>query len=208
MPRLASRRLPALLLGIAAGPLGHLLAYQVRYGAQAAHEQSTGAHSYFPALLGTVGAGLGGVLLAILLALAAVRLLIGRHRGLRARPERGVLQLVPVLFTVQIAVFVVQEHAEELAAGAAADPAPTLLLWGTLGQLPVAVLGALTLSWLSAHLDAALERLDAAAASFRPRFSTAVRTWMSVSATHAALDASLRAHGKRGPPRTLELLIS
>jgi hypothetical protein len=188
------------LVGLVSAPLGHLLAYQVRYRPQALHQQSAGAHAYFLVLVGTVAAAIGGALLVSVLSLAAVRLLVGRHRGMHAGGGWSMWDLLPVLFVLQLAVFMAQETAEALASASAVEPIPELMLWGTLGQLPIALLAAIGLSRLTARLDAALRYVRAAAESFADRPTFAVRVWPAAVAWHPALDCARRAHGDRGPP--------
>jgi len=133
-----------------------MLVYAVVYGPAAAQVQSTGAHSYFPAVVKT-SFGLTAVFL--LLALAAVglaRVLAGRR--VAAAPAPGFGRLVAMLFCLQLTFFVVQESIE-MAAGAQATSAPALLLWGSLGQLPVAVLAALALRWIAVRVAPAVASL-------------------------------------------------
>src|SRR5690242_11749078 len=143
-------------LGLVASQAGHMLVYALVYGPVAAKVQSTGAHVYFPALVKT-GFGLTAVFL--LLALAAVglaRVLAGRR--VAAAPAPGFGRLVAMLFCLQLTFFVVQESIE-MAAGAPATSAPALLLWGSLGQLPVAVLAALALRWIAVRVAPAVASL-------------------------------------------------
>ena len=119
-------------------------------------------------------------MMATLGVLALARLVTGR-RGLLPGPRRpiirgphearfvGWMHLLPVVFTVQLATFVVQEGAEALATGAPMPSVVGLVLWGSLGMLPVAILAAFVLSWLSVHLEAAVQRLRSVAHSFRPQ---------------------------------------
>jgi len=154
------KRLPIRLLGLLAfGALlaqaGHLIAYQLEFGATAQAVQSQGAHAYFP---GFAKAGLGIVAVALLSSL----LLIGVARLFPGQPVvvtgRGpsYISLLAILFTVQLACFIAQETVESLAAGEAAPSAFNLIFLGTVGQLPVAVLGALALKWLAIRVAAAL----------------------------------------------------
>jgi hypothetical protein len=201
----ASRWLAASLAGIACAPLGHLLAYRVRFGAEAGHEQSSGVHAYFPVLVATLTAGLGAALLASLLVVGAARLAAGRRRGERPGPRWPVTDLLAVLFTIQLGVFLALEVAEALAAGSPVPSAPELLLWGTLGQLPVALLAAVALSWLSPRLAVAVRRLRSGDGPFRPRPEPAVRWWASGLSRDPGLDGAGGACAKRGPPRFLDV---
>src|SRR5260221_3142334 len=67
----------ALLLALPMSQLGHLLAYAVRFGPDAAARQSTGAHTYFPALLQAGTTALAAALLAVLLPLGVGRFMVG-----------------------------------------------------------------------------------------------------------------------------------
>jgi hypothetical protein len=158
-----NRRRQALLgtaLGLTASQAGHLVAYALRFGPAAAHLQSSGAHAYFPALVKT---GLGLTALFVLLALLAIglaRVIAGRP--VPNGPAPSFLRFVAILFCFQLGCYVVQETIE-LAAGAPATSVASLLLWGTLGQLPVALLSALVLRWLAVRLGPAVASLLAAA---------------------------------------------
>jgi len=126
-----------------------MVVYALAYGPVAVQLQSTGAHGYFPALAKTA---LGLTAAFMLLALAAVglaRLVAGRRVPAAPAPSFG--RLLAMLFCLQLTLFVVQESIE-MAAGAPATSAPALLLWGSLGQLPVAVLAALALRWIAVRV--------------------------------------------------------
>jgi hypothetical protein len=146
--------LAALALGLLGAQAGHLLAYQLRFGAAAQQIQSTGAHAYFPVVaktaLGAISAGLIGALLLVGLA----RLLSGRR--VRSLSEPSFISLLAVLFSLQLATFALQEMAEALVAGTSFGSAADLLLWGTLGQLPVAIIAASALRWLSTRVESAV----------------------------------------------------
>jgi hypothetical protein len=129
---------------------GHLLAYELRYGAAAQQLQTTGAHAYFPTLAKTVlGAGAMAVIAALLI-IGFARLVAGQKVEPHSAPS--FLRLLAGLYTVQLALFFTQEMLE-------GSPASQLMLWGLLGQLPVAAAGALALRWLLARLSPALARL-------------------------------------------------
>lgn len=185
-------------LGLIASQAGHLVAFQIRYGAAAESLQSTGAHAYFPALVKTgIGLTAAFVLLA-LIAIAFARLVAGRK--LDAEPAPSFLRLVAMLFCLQLTCFMVQETVE-MAAGVPATSAPSLLLWGTAGQLPVALLAALALRWVAMRLGPAMERI---LAPVRPALrltplSISVAVWpiatVPVAAPHLTADFN-----RRGPP--------
>lgn len=152
-------RLALLVLGVGAlgSQAGHLLAYELRFGAAAAHLQSSGAHSYFPAVAKT---GLGLAAFGLLAGL----LIVGAARVIASKPVAGapaphLVRLLAVMYTLQIAVFAVQETAEALLGGAPAGSAPLLLMWGAVGQLPVAIAAALAVRWLLVQVRPALETL-------------------------------------------------
>src|SRR5712692_5116996 len=143
-----------LALGLLGSQAGHLLAYQMRFGAAAQGIQSTGAHGYFPMVAKmAVGAGaaalIGGPLLVGL-----ARILSGRRA--RSVSEPAFISLLAVLFSIQLAAFASQEVVESLIAGSTVGSAPDLLLWGALGQLPIAVIAALALGWVGARVEAAV----------------------------------------------------
>jgi hypothetical protein len=124
--------------------LGHAIAYWP-------HVPGTGAHHYFPAVLEASGVLVAAMLLTALAVLGAARVLEGRRRPHPAWP-------FPILFfgllTTQLAIFLIQESLE-----ARTLPSPATLPAGLLGQQPVAMLGALLLSWLSARLGPAIATL-------------------------------------------------
>jgi hypothetical protein len=176
-----------------------MLVYAVVYGPAAGQVQSTGAHGYFPALVKT---GFGLIAVFVLLALAVVglaRMLAGRR--LQAAPAPSFVRLVAMLFCLQLSFFVVQESIE-MAAGAPATSAAALLLWGSLGQLPVAVLAALALRWIAVRVGPAISSL------LRP-MSGAVRLTPYVVAVRAlpltveaatSLETLSLTLTRRGPP--------
>jgi hypothetical protein len=139
------------LLGLQAG---HLLAYQVRFGAAAQQMQSSGAHAYFPLVAKTALGAAAAALIGALLLVGLARILSGRR--LKSASEPSYVSLLAVLFSIQLAAFVAQEVAEAIIAGNRVASAPDLILWGTLGQLPIAVIAALAFRWLSARVEAAV----------------------------------------------------
>jgi hypothetical protein len=156
-------RPPVRLLGLLAfGALlaqaGHLIAYQLEFGAAAQAVQSQGAHAYFPGFAKT-GLGILAVLvIGGLLLIGLTRLLPGRPVVLTGRGP-SYTSLLAILFTIQLACFVAQEMGESLAAGEAVPSALNLIFLGTVGQLPVAMVAALALKWLAIRVDAALVAL-------------------------------------------------
>jgi hypothetical protein len=142
-----------LILGLVASQAGHLLVYGLLYGPVAGHVQSSGAHTYFPTFVKTaVGLAAAFVLLSMVV-IGLARLLAARR--LEATPSLSYVRLLAMMFCLQLTFFVVQESVE-MAAGAPVTSAPALLLWGSLGQLPVAVLAALALRWIAVRVGAAI----------------------------------------------------
>lgn len=145
------RRIAAAVgISIAGSQAGHLLVYELRFGAAAPQLQSAGVHAYFPLLVKTVfGAGALAVMASLLL-LGFARLASGRKIEGQSAPS--LLRLLAALYTLQLAFFIGQETLE-------GNPAGELFLWGMLGQLPVAVAGAVALRWLFAELYPAVAEL-------------------------------------------------
>lgn len=147
-------RLALPLVALAGSQVGHLLAYQLWLGPRAGALESHGAHTLFPVLVGAAAAGLGATLLTSLLVIGAARLL--RGSGLRRSAGRPLLQTFALAFTIQLAVFLVQELVETWVAGVTPPSIAQILLWGIAGQLPVAGAAALALNWISSRIDGAL----------------------------------------------------
>jgi len=191
--------------GILLSQLGHLLVYQLQFGSAAQAVQSTGAHAYFPTL---VKAGLGfgaAAFLASLLVIGASRFVAG---GLAARPAGGpsYVSLLALMFTIQMACFGLQETVESLAAGAAVASAPHILLLGTVGQLPVAALGALAFKWLLLRFDSAITDLRVAMAAPPARVSpvaVAIPLWGSDNRRLVLRPVAGGSLAKRGPPSSV-----
>ncbi|OLC68122.1 MAG: hypothetical protein AUG06_09925 [Actinobacteria bacterium 13_1_20CM_2_65_11] len=193
-------------LALVGSQAGHLLAYQMRFGAAAQQVQSTGAHSYFPLLVKTTLGAIAAAVLAGLLLVGLARVLGGRRVRPVSRPS--FVGLLAVLFTIQLAVFAGQEVVEALIAGSPVGSAPDLLLWGALGQLPVAVIATLALRWLGAHVESAVGSIRDAVAALR----AAPLPALTARAAYATPDRALlmsRVAGtslaKRGPPSSLHI---
>jgi hypothetical protein len=145
----------------------------------------------------------GATVLAALLAMAAARLVqAGGQPAASRRRRRSVLDLTAALFAIQLAIFLVQETVEAVAAGAALPTAGDVLLWGCLGQLPAAAVAGLALSWLGARVESAVTELEAAAA--RPLAAHAalrppIRSWRPAPAA-APRRLPAGAVSLRGPP--------
>src|SRR6266568_1212175 len=140
-------------LALSAAALG-LFAYQLRFGAAAHQIQSTGVHAYFPLVVKTALGVIATGLIAGLLLVGLARLLSGRR--VRSDSEPSYVSLLATLFSLQLATFAAQEIVEGLVSGTSVMSAPELLLWGTLGQLPIAVVAASALRWMSTRLESAV----------------------------------------------------
>ena len=193
-------------IGLLGSQAGHLLAYQVRFGTAAQQLQSSGAHAYFPTAL-RAGFGVAATLvLAAVFVIGLARVLGGRSVRLNSAPPY--LRLAAVLFTIQLAVFAGQEVGEALAVGMPVDSAAHLLLWGTLGQLPVAVVAAAGLRWLLARVESAATQLRVALVSIPQQISQtgiAVSVWVNLDRGLVLKPATCASLAKRGPPSSLRI---
>jgi hypothetical protein len=199
---MAKRAVAIAALAIAGAQAGHLLAYQLRFGANAFQVQSSGVHAYFPALVKTSLGALALTVMGALLLVAASRVVA---RGVAPRRISGptFISLLATLFTIQLAWFIAQEVTESLAAGARIDSASNLLLWGMVGQLPVAVVGAAALRWLWTRVEAAASELASVTRVSLPAPVPAPLALLLVrDSDHALLlaHASRSTLAKRGPP--------
>jgi hypothetical protein len=193
-------RLALLLLvaGAVGSQAGHLLAYELRFGGAAAQLQTTGVHAYFPAVAKT---GLGLASLALLAGL----LVAGMARVVARRPTAGasapsLVRLLAAIYTMQLALFAVQETVEAVLGGAPAGSAPLLLMWGAVGQLPVAIAASLAVRWLLVRVRPAL-----AALRLVPAYRWIVPTldYRSLPPSAAGLALASQAFNhfyRRGPP--------
>ena len=152
------RLLGLLAFGALLAQAGHIIAYQLEFGAAAQAVQSQGAHAYFPGLAKTSLGVMAVVVLSSLLLVGFARLLPGRAVVVTSRGP-SYSSLLAILFTIQLGCFIAQETIESLVAGEAVPSALNLIFLGTVGQLPVATLAALALKWLAIRVDAALVAL-------------------------------------------------
>ena len=189
-----------LCFGVAASQAGHLLAYVLRYGAGAIQVQSSGAHAYFPAIVKTGLGAAAAVALIALLVVGFARVAAGRPIAREHAPS--LLRLFAVLYTLQLAFFVVQEAAESAWTGAPSTSPAVLLLWGTAGQMPVALVAALALRWLAMRLGPAIAQLQIVLTPVRQRFVYAVMAPVAAPARVAVLSDEhiASAFSRRGPP--------
>ncbi len=180
---------------------GHLLAYQLRFGDAAMQLESIGAHRYF---LSSARTGLGLAALAVL----GLLLLVGAGgvasgRRLEADAPAPFVRTLAAVYTIQLACYVVQETAEAMAGGGQTDSsAPSLMLWGAIGQLPVSVAVTIALRWLGARVRPALAAVRLRAAITIQEFACALsapglRLATSRAASHDVLAAGF---SRRGPP--------
>jgi hypothetical protein len=188
-------------LGLLGSQAGHLVAYQLLFGGTAQHVQSTGVHAYFPVVAKTaVGAG-AAVLLGGMLLVGLARVLNGRQG--RSDTQTSFIGLLAVLFTLQLAMFAAQEIGEAVVAGSRVATAPQLLLWGTLGQLPVAAVAALALHWLSLRVETAvgvIKDLVRVAVSLPPAGPMVIPVYAASERVLLAFRVAPSDLAKRGPP--------
>jgi hypothetical protein len=198
----SGKRLALLTAAVAvvASQAGHLVAYWLSFGPASLAMEATGAHRYFPSLVKT-GLGLAALLLvAALLVIGAGR--VAGRRPLTRASSPSLVRVLAVLFSLQLALFVVQETAEALTGGSRLNSAVTLLMWGAAGQLPVSLVAAVALRWIGTRFGPALAaiRTRLARPRQRPIFAFAVRSWpLAAGAVSgpARIAFSLR---RRGPP--------
>src|SRR5438105_3633657 len=200
--RLPWKAVPAAAL--AGSQLGHLFVYALRLGPEGLAAVGSGAHGYFPALATAVAGIGGGAFMGVLVVLGAARILAARGGSARVLERPPILDLLAVLFAAQLFLFAGQETAEALLTGRPAPTAADLLLWGTLGQLPIAALAALALSWLTASFRRALEDLTHARASAQVSSSVRITPLAAPPRAPALVVAWSPGHRlpRRGPPRT------
>jgi hypothetical protein len=136
------------LCAIPLSQLGHLLAAQLR--APGIGPAAGPRHAYFATTLEGSLALLGGALLAGLITIAAARRLSGGAP--RAGEGWPLAWVVLALAAAQLEIYFVQELLEGSSSYDAAR-------FGLAGQLPVALVAALALRYLSATLDPALRVL-------------------------------------------------
>jgi len=185
--------------GLLGSQAGHLLAYQLRFGAAAQQVQSSGAHAYFPALAKT-GLGLAALtLIAALLITGAARLVVARPIAGAAAPS--LVRLLAVIYTVQLAGFAAQETAEAALGAGSSGSAPLLLLVGAAGQLPVAVAASLAVRWLltTVHPAVAVLRIRPTPAGRLVVAAFALRTWPLATAELRSIEIFDSSY-VRGPP--------
>ena len=193
-----------MLIGLAAAgaQAGHLGVYQLRFGSAAQQLQSTGAHTYFPILAKTSLGAVAMVLIGALLLVGVVRVL-SESRLMRRHAGPSFLRLLAALFTIQLGLFTAQEVTEAVIAGLPAQSAAQLLLWGIVGQLPIAVLAATALRWLWSRVASSAEELASVArVGIVPPAITPLPAIGVIDSDRALMLAHLArsAFPRRGPP--------
>lgn len=189
-------------VGILGSQAGHLLAFQLLFGSAAQHLQSSGSHAYFPLLAKTALGVVAAAFLAGMFVIGLARMVSGGSR-VAAGSQNSYVELVALLFTVQLACFIVQEVTEAAIAGTGAASAPYLLLWGTLGQLPVAAVAAIGLRWLWTRFESAVQELRAVLAMVSEPPVPAllkVQVWPAANGNVLRLQPAGGSLHKRGPP--------
>lgn len=187
------------LLGALLEPLGHQLAYLLRYGpSRAVRVEALGAHAYFPRLasLSTIAIALS--LTAALLAAVGVRLAL--HR--RFPSAEGFARPFLILTAVQCALFTIQETAEAAAVQATPDFL-TIAFLASCAQLPLAGLAALLVSRLQGILALAPEAVRVILALRLPRPVRPITLRPAPLLVSGIAGRSHRHHQRRGPPRSV-----
>jgi hypothetical protein len=182
-----------------------MLAYELRFGGAAQQIQSTGAHAYYPTLVKT---SVGVVAMAVLGALFVIGIarVVGGGGRIKIDAGRPYLSLMAALFTVQLTLYAGQEVLEAAVAGVPADSPTHLLLWGSLGQLPVAAAAAVALRWLLVRFESAVHEIRRALAvlgkvpSIEPPVIAVLRVSDVALLLSRVAGASLI---KRGPPSSM-----
>lgn len=202
--RRVARLLAVLGFGAVASQGGHLLVYQLEFGASAWAVQSQGAHAYFP-LFAKTGLGLGALALLAGLFLIGVTRLVSGSPARRVVASPNYIQLLSVLFTIQISCFVFQETLESVAAGQTPESATNLILIGAAGQLPVAILAALVLKWIATRFETALFVLRQSISSIKTEVVrvAVIQPRLEMAFEPALADVCPSVFVKRGPPTHL-----
>ena len=193
----------ALGVGLVGAQVGHLVAFQLRFGSTAQQVQSSGAHAYFPTVAKTTLGVTAAALLAAIFVVGLARVLAARASSRTGSAPRYI-ELVAALFTIQLVCFMAQEVGEAVVAGTSADSAPHLLLWGTLGQLPVAIVAAAAVRWLGTRLESAVGELRTVLAVEVPApIAGAVALWFAAAGLLLLSQVVGGSLAKRGPPHSL-----
>jgi hypothetical protein len=189
-------------LALAGSQAGHLLSYQLRFGAAAQQVQSSGAHAYFPLLARTSLGIVATVLLASLFLIGLARMLAGRS-SVRATSTTSFVGLLAALFTIQLACFAGQEIGEGVIARVPLPSPAEMLLWGALGQLPTAALASTAFGWIFTRFETAVDELRSVIAVRQPApvpIEVALPVWTETDRTFLLSEVAGPALSKRGPP--------
>ena len=199
---MSKRALVTLGLALAGSQAGHLLSYQVHFGEAAQQVQSTRAHVYFPLLARTSLGIVATVLLASLFFIGLARVLAGRSL-VRIPSTTTFMGLLAALFTIQLLCFAGQEIGEGLIAHAPLASPADLLLWGALGQLPIAIVSATALVWILTRFETAVDWLRCVIAVRQPApvpIAVAVPVWTEPDRTFLLSRVAGASLSRRGPP--------
>jgi len=192
---------------LAGSQAGHLLSYQLHFGAAAQQVQSSGAHAYFPLLARTSLGIAATVLLASLFLIGLARVVAGQS-SVRAASTTTFLGLLAALFTIQLACFAVQETGEALMAQAPLASPADLLLWGALGQLPTAMVAAMALGWIFTRFEAGVDeirRVIAVRQSSPVPIALPIPVWTETDGIFLLSRVAGASLGKRGPPSSFSI---
>jgi hypothetical protein len=200
--------LAAASLGVGLSQPGHLCAYLAQYGWQGFALSTQGVHAYFPVIVELSTAGLGGFVLLVVLGLGLGRMAVGHALG-RTRepllPAGPVLRLFLIAGAVQMSIYLSQETIENVLDRSVLDGSllVSMLAWGAAGQLPLALLAALALRWLSLRLHVAVEVIRSTLAAIIPPPPEPVSIVVTPDAQDresALSQTAPSAFRKRGPP--------
>lgn len=188
-----------ILLGALAAQAGHLLAYQTLFGAASQQLQSSGAHAYFPALVKTAIGAMAAISIGGLFLAGLARVLGGR---IQQGDAPAFVRLLAAVFTIQLAIFIGQETVEAALSGTPGASIDALLLIGTLGQLPVALLAAFALRFLLVEVVPALAEVRRRFTPAQPPGFVPVLTRLPAARAEDVLRSRLATPSvrKRGPP--------
>jgi hypothetical protein len=136
-------------------PVGHAAAYALRYGPSMAWKvQSQGSHAYYPRIFSLSALSLLVALSLALIAVVAIRLILGTRRV----SSTGLRGTFLILAIVQCSLFVTKEALEALSVRMTPDLAAMVIL-AIFVQLPLAALAAWVVSWLRAYLALGAEAM-------------------------------------------------
>lgn len=183
-----------LLLALPLSQLGHGLVYWLRYGRMALPRQTTGAHAYFPSVVGPATLLLAGTLLASLLLIGLSRRLVALRGAPRPSSAWPLLPLVLALCLLQVGIFAAQELGEGISLSAA------VFAYGLAGQTPVAIAGALALSWLSVRVLRAVRALRRPQLALANVWARAAAPFFATQRLHLPTVAFAVGQPRRGPP--------